>query len=94
MPDISNLSKNNPTVIAGEFRHYFGNLYFAKLSERSRDRPKWHCKFCKCSNNLKNIQNQGGSAHQSAFEVRDKFQQFFNSSSGSVPSQNESVMSG
>jgi len=34
---------------------------------------------------LKKIQNQGGSAHQSAFEVTDKFKQFFNSPSGSVP---------
>jgi hypothetical protein len=23
MPEISSLSKNNPTVITGEFRHYF-----------------------------------------------------------------------
>jgi hypothetical protein len=41
------------------------------------------------------IPNQGGSAHQSAhqsaFEVRDKFKQFFNSPSGSVPWQNERV---
>jgi hypothetical protein len=34
---------------------------------------------------LTKIPNQGGSAHQSAFEVRDKFKQFFNSPSGSVP---------
>ena len=27
--------------------------------------------------NLTKIPNQGGSAHQSAFEVRDKFKQFF-----------------
>ena len=41
--------------------------------------------------NLTNIPNQGGSAHQSAFEVRDKFKQFFNSPSGSVPWQNVKV---
>ena len=41
--------------------------------------------------NLTKIPNQGGSAHQSAFEVRDKFKQFFNSPSGSVPWQNERV---
>jgi hypothetical protein len=35
--------------------------------------------------------NQGGSALQSAFEVRDKFKQFFNSQSGSVPWQNGRV---
>ena len=39
--------------------------------------------------NLTKIPNQGGSAHQSAFEVREKFKQFFNSPSGSVPWQNE-----
>jgi hypothetical protein len=39
--------------------------------------------------NLTKIPNQGGSAHQSAFEVRDKLKQFFNSPSGSVPWQNE-----
>jgi hypothetical protein len=39
--------------------------------------------------NLTKILNQGGSTHQSAFEVRDKFKQFFNSLSGSVPWQNE-----
>ena len=41
--------------------------------------------------NITKIPNQGGSAHQSAFEVRDKFKQFFNSPSGSVPWQNERV---
>jgi hypothetical protein len=41
--------------------------------------------------NLTKIPNQGGSSNQSAFEVRDKFKQFFNSPSGSVPWQNESV---
>jgi hypothetical protein len=41
--------------------------------------------------NLTKIPNQAGSAHQSAFEVRDKFKQFFNSPSGSVPWQNERV---
>jgi hypothetical protein len=45
-------------------------------------------------NNLTKIPNQGGSAHENAFEVRDKFKQFFNSLSGSVPWQNESVMLG
>ena len=40
---------------------------------------------------LTKILNQGISAHQSAFEVREKFKQFFNSPSGSVPWQNESV---
>jgi len=39
--------------------------------------------------NLTKMPNQEGSAHQSAFEVRDKFKQFFNSPSGSVPWQNE-----
>jgi hypothetical protein len=41
--------------------------------------------------NLTKIPNQGGSPHQSAFEVRDKFKQFFNSPSGSVSLQNERV---
>jgi hypothetical protein len=40
---------------------------------------------------LTKIPNQGGSAHQSAFEVRNKFKQFVNSPSGSVPWQNERV---
>jgi hypothetical protein len=40
---------------------------------------------------LTKIANQGGSAHQSAFEVRGKFKQVFNSLSGSVPWQNERV---
>jgi len=39
--------------------------------------------------NLTKIPNRGGSDHQSAFEVRDKVKQFFNSPSGSVPWQNE-----
>ena len=39
--------------------------------------------------NFTKIPNQGGSVHQSAFEVGDKFKQFFNSPSGSVPWQNE-----
>ena len=41
--------------------------------------------------NLTKLPNQGGSAHQSAFEVGDKFKQFFNRPSGSVPWQNERV---
>jgi hypothetical protein len=41
--------------------------------------------------NLTKIPNEGGSAHQSDFEVRDKFKQLFNSPSGSVPWQNERV---
>jgi hypothetical protein len=41
--------------------------------------------------NLTKIPNQGRSAHQSAFEVRDKFKELFNSQSGSVPWQNERV---
>jgi hypothetical protein len=40
---------------------------------------------------LTKIPNQGGNAHQSAFEVRDKFKQFFNSPSGSVSWQYERV---
>jgi len=40
---------------------------------------------------LTNISNQGESAHQNDFEVRDKFKQFFNSPSGSVPWKNERV---
>jgi hypothetical protein len=40
---------------------------------------------------LTKIPNQGGSGHQSAFEVRDKFKQLFNSPSGCVPWQNERV---
>jgi len=39
--------------------------------------------------NLTKIPKQTGSAHQSAFEVRDKFKKFFNIPSGSVPWQNE-----
>ena len=41
--------------------------------------------------NLTKMPNQEGSAHQSAFEVRDKFKQFFHSPSGYVPWQNERV---
>jgi hypothetical protein len=41
--------------------------------------------------NLTKIPNQGGGAHQSAFEVRNNFKQFFNSPSGSAPWQNERV---
>ena len=41
--------------------------------------------------NLTNIPNQGRSVHQSAFEVRDKYIQFFNSPSGPEPWQNERV---
>jgi len=41
--------------------------------------------------NLTKIPNQGGSAYQSAFEVRDIFKQFFNTPSGSMPWQNERV---
>jgi hypothetical protein len=41
--------------------------------------------------NLTKIPNQGGSAHQSSFEIRDKFKQYFNSPSGSVPWQNKKV---
>ena len=52
-------------------------------------RPKWYGEFWRCGSNLTKIPNQGGSVHQSAFEVRDKFKQFFNSPSGSVPWQNE-----
>jgi hypothetical protein len=40
---------------------------------------------------LTKIPNKGGSALQRAFEVRDKFQQFFNSPSGSEPWQNGRV---
>ena len=39
--------------------------------------------------NITKTPNQGGSAHQSSFEVRDKFKQFVNSPYGSVPWQNE-----
>jgi hypothetical protein len=42
--------------------------------------------------NLIKIPNQGGSAHQSSFEVRDKFKLFFNSPSGSMSWQNEKVL--
>jgi hypothetical protein len=41
--------------------------------------------------NLTKIPNQGQIAHQSAFEVRDKFKQFFNNPSGSVPWHNGRV---
>ena len=41
--------------------------------------------------NLTKIPKQGGSAHQSVFQVRDKFKQFFKSPSGYVPCQNERV---
>ena len=41
--------------------------------------------------NCTKIPNQGGSAHQSVFEVKDKFKQFFNSPSGCAPWQNERV---
>jgi hypothetical protein len=42
--------------------------------------------------NLTKIPNQGGSAHQSVFEVTNKFKQLFNSPSESVPWQNERVL--
>jgi len=41
--------------------------------------------------NLTKMRNQGGSDHQNAFEIRDKFKRFFNSPSGSVSWQNERV---
>jgi hypothetical protein len=41
--------------------------------------------------NLTKIPNQGGSAHQNAFRIRDKFKQFFNSLSGFLTWQNERV---
>jgi hypothetical protein len=41
--------------------------------------------------NLTKIPNQGGSAYQRAFELRDKFEQLFNDLSGCVPWQNERV---
>jgi hypothetical protein len=41
--------------------------------------------------NLTKLPNQGGSGHQSAFEVGGRFKQFFNSLSGSLPWQNERV---
>jgi hypothetical protein len=41
--------------------------------------------------NLTKVPNQGGNTHQSAFKVRDKFKQLFNSPSGYVPWQNERV---
>jgi hypothetical protein len=37
------------------------------------------------------LPNQGGSGHQSVFEVRDGFKQFFNSPSESLPWHNERV---
>jgi len=40
---------------------------------------------------LTKIPNQGGSAHQRAFEVRDKLKHLFNSPSASVPWQNKIV---
>jgi hypothetical protein len=40
---------------------------------------------------LTKIPNQGGSAHQSAFEERNRFKQLFNSPPGCVPWQNERV---
>jgi hypothetical protein len=40
---------------------------------------------------LLKIPNQGESAHQSAFEVREECYQLFNSPSGSVPWENERV---
>jgi len=42
-------------------------------------------------NNFTKIPNQGRRAHQSAFELRDTFKQYFNSPSESVPWQNEKV---
>ena len=41
--------------------------------------------------NLTTMPNQRGSAHQNAFEIRDKFKRFCNSPSGSVPWQIERV---
>jgi len=41
--------------------------------------------------NLTNIPKQGGNDHWSAFEVRHKFKEIFNSLSGSVPWQNKRV---
>jgi hypothetical protein len=41
--------------------------------------------------NLTKLQNQGGSGHQSAYEVRDRLKKFCNSPSGSLPWQNGRV---
>jgi hypothetical protein len=41
--------------------------------------------------NFTKIPNQGRRSHQSAFELRDTFKQYFNSPSESVPWQNERV---
>jgi hypothetical protein len=41
--------------------------------------------------NCTKIPNQGRRTHQSAFELRDTFEQYFNSPSESVPWQNERV---
>jgi hypothetical protein len=55
-------------------------VYLSDLGSSAKGRSK-----------LTKTPNQGGSAHQSAFEVRDKLKQFFNSQSGTVPWQNERV---
>jgi len=73
-----------------------GNIIFATCILHSHLRDQGLClsdmgSSANVRSNLKKIPNQGGSAHQSAFEVRDKFKQFFNSPSGSVPRQNERV---
>ena len=90
-PEISNLSED-PTIIAGESgQHYFATCI---LHNYLRDQGVGLSDMGSSANvrsNLIKIPNQGGSADQSALEVRDKFKQFFNSLSGSVPWQNERV---
>ena len=92
-PEILNLSEDL-TIIAGECGpHYFFFVTYI-LHRYLRDQgvgPSDMGSSANDKSNLTKIPKQGGSAHQSAFEVIDKFKQFFNSLSGSVLWQNERV---
>ena len=90
-PEISNLSED-PTIIAGEW----GPLYFATniLQRYLRDQGVGLSDMVSSTNdqiNLTKIPKQAGSGQWSVVEVRDKFEQIFNSPSESVPWQNKRV---
>jgi hypothetical protein len=89
-PEISNLSQD-PTITAENeeiifvtcILHNYPRGQGLGLSDMGRSAND--------QSNLTKIPNQGGSAHQSAFEVREKLKQIFNTPSGSVSRQNERV---
>ena len=81
---LQSLPENADNIIfATCFLHNYPRVQVVDLSD-VRSSPNVRRNFTK-------IPNQGGSAHKSAFDVRDKFKHFFNSPSESVPWQNERV---